>query len=405
MNFLKKLDRKYWFVLVLFAAVLLALIVYAPQVSGFFSWIWNAISALVIGACIAYVLNILMDFFSERVFGFLLNPKLRRILSLVCAILTLLIVFIALALIVIPQLVQALELLARKIPGALDALQNAVTTLTQRFPALSNSLNRTRASGGTLSRTVTNFLRNELPKTLSGTFSFVSQTFKSVMSFFIAVLFALYLLMAKKSLYRQVKKIVYGLLPEKYANETLYIFHLTNEDFRAFIYGRVFDAVLMAIAYGIIAFIFRLPYTLMIVSIIAVFSVIPLFGAIISWGIGFFLIVTVNFLQAVLFSVIILSILFITRNFIYPRLIGSSLGLPDIWVFAAVVVGGKLFGLPGMLTAVPIFSVLYRLASEFVNRRLSLDPKKERDVETPINWERYDPETEEFKDTTETKKE
>ncbi len=394
MEFLKSKKVRFWVSISILAFFLLAIVIYAKHFGSIVIWIWNAISSLVLGGCIAFVINILMSWFDDKVFYRISNPKIARTLSLVCSLLIILIVFVVLILIIVPQLIEALRSLAVKIPGILNYLETELANITSRYPALSRRITDTKLSTSTFSNSISRFLKDDLPKTLTGTFSIVSKTTKSITSIAIAILFSLYLLMYKESLKKQSEEIVYALFNKAHANRIFYIAHLTSDDFKYFIFGRVLDAFIMAVAYLIISLILRLPYSLMITSIIAVFSIIPLFGAIICWGIGFFLIVTVNVFQAIIFSVVILSILFITRNFIYPKLIGDSLGLPDLWVLGAVAIGGKLFGLIGMLTAVPIFSVLYRLFSEFVQRKLK--QKDVKVVNTTFNWTEYDPETNEF---------
>lgn len=395
-SFLK--NKRFYIALLIGAGIILAIVLNLDKVGGFFSWLLNVFKPIIIGGCIAFVLNILMSFFSDKVFRFIHHNGLRTTLSLIVSIAIIFIIIIAVIGIVVPQLLDSFRLIAQKLPGALESLRASLEKLTQNFPALSDSLANLKTDTNSFNTELTNFFKSVLPNTINTTASVVVSSVKNVMTILIALLFALYILIFKSSLEKNSRELCYSLLPKKVANRTLYIFHLLSDYFRAFIYGRVVDAVCLAVMYLIPALLLRLPYTLMMTTLFAVFSIIPLFGPLISWGIGLFLISTVSIPQAILFTVIFVIILLITRNIIYPRVIGKSIGLPDFWVMFAVIVGGKMFGIVGMLTAVPVFALIYTLIREFVLKRVKENPEEVDEILNKSSWNTYNPETDLFED-------
>lgn len=400
MNNLKTIlkEKKGTIVLLICAAILLAITLNLDKVSGFFSWLWNAFTPIVIGLAIAFVLNILMDFFSSKVFKHIEHNRLKTTLSLILSLLVIIFIIVAVILIVIPQLSESFRLLAQNIPEALEKLRATLENLTKNYPVLNDALSNFKTTTTDLSSSLTEFVKNVLPKTLSSTYSFAVSSAKGVLTVLIAILFSLYVLIFKKSLGQNSRELCYSFFSTKVANKILYIAHLLSAYFKDFIYGRVVNAICFALIYLVLGFIFRLPYTVMLTTIFAVFTIVPLFGALIAWIVGLFLITPTSIVSAIIFTIIFVIILLVTRNVIYPRVIGKSIGLPDFWVLFAIVIGGKLFGIVGILTAVPVFALIYTLIKEFVVKKVKEDPKKVDEMLNQPQWDNYNPETGLFED-------
>ena len=183
------------------------------------------------------------------------------------------------------------------------------------------------------------------------------------------VIFAVYMLMQKEKLTSQLKRLVRAYLPEEKAQKLLYVGHITNDTFKKFFGGQFIEAILLGVLCFIGMTIFGMPYALTISVLVGVTALIPVFGAFFGTAIGAILILAVNPMQAFWFVVYIIVLQQIDGNFIYPKIVGDSVGLPGIWVMLAVLVGGNSLGIIGMLIGVPIASVAYKLIKEYVEKK------------------------------------
>lgn len=397
-NFKQK--KKFYYSLILFAGIILLIVMNFQKFLGVLSWIWAVFKPLVIGGCIAFVVNVLVDWLEKVVFtkNRIKKKGLRNTLCLITAIILVVLLFIAILWIAIPQLITSFRLLAERIPRALHTFTHFLRTMTDQYPFLETIATDIDSNSSDLTSDAMNYFKNVLPQTITQTVRIASSTVGAVATLIIGLMFSLYLLGYKDKFQKQCRQLAYSYLPEKRANQLLYIAHLTSDNFRAFIGGQCIEAVILAIMYSALALLFRLPYTFMIATVFAVFSLIPLFGAYIGWGIGAFLIITVNPWQAITFTIIFILVSQIEGNFIYPRIIGSSIGLPGIWVLAAVTVGGNMFGIAGMIAAVPIVALFYTLISENSQKRLRSHPDKVEEIIHKPSWHNYNPETDQFED-------
>lgn len=389
-------NKKFYIALLITAGIILGIVLNLDKVSGFFSWLSNVFYPIILGGCIAFVLSVIMGLFSDYIFKNLSNQRLKNILSLLCSLILVVIIIIAVIWIVVPQLLNSFKLLYDNIIVVLNEVISRLEVVAKNNPNFMESLNNLKSSTGSFEKSLGVFFKTYLPGTLTSTVSLVVTSFKSLMSFLIALLFALYILLSRKQLEKTSRSICYAFFKEKVANQILYVFHLLKDYFTAFIYGRVASALCLAIIYAVAALLFRLPNTLMMATIFAVFSIIPLFGALIGWIVGLFIIGTTGIYQAIAFTIIFVIDLLVVRNLIYPKLIGKSLGLPDLWVMFAVIVGGKAFGILGMLTAVPIFALIYTLIKEAILRRVNNNSKEAEDILNKPNWDTFNPLTSEY---------
>jgi len=192
--------------------------------------------------------------------------------------------------------------------------------------------------------------------------------FSGVINLFMGFVFAIYMLLQKEKLIKQFKKLFKAYLPEDKSRKLFYIGTITNDTFKKFFGGQFIEAVLLGILCFIGMTIFKMPYALTISVVIGVTALIPVFGAFFGTIIGAILILAVNPTQAFWFVIYIVVIQQIDGNFIYPKVVGDSVGLPGIWVMLAVIVGGNSLGIVGMLIGVPVASIVYKLVKEYVNR-------------------------------------
>ena len=189
-------------------------------------------------------------------------------------------------------------------------------------------------------------------------------------TFFIAFSFACYILFQKEKLHVQIRKVFFAFIPKQKAEAFLKICSLTYQTFANFLTGQCVEAVILGSMFVVTLSILKMPYALLIGTLIAFTALIPIFGAFIGCAVGCFLIFMISPKQAILFIIVFLILQQIEGNLIYPHVVGGSVGLPSIWVLAAVTIGGNLMGIVGMLIFIPLVSVLYTIFREFVYLRL-----------------------------------
>lgn len=214
------------------------------------------------------------------------------------------------------------------------------------------------------------FFKNGAGNVLDSTMSVAKNIVSSVTTFFIAFVFACYILLQKEKLRVQVSKLLYAYLPVKRVEGILDVCFLTYHCFANFLTGQCMEAVIFGSMCFAALVILRIPYALLIGVVVAFTALIPLLGAFIGCGIGVLLILMENPLKAVVFVIVFLVLQQIEGNFVYPKVVGSSIGLPSIWVLAAVSIGGSLMGVVGILVFIPLVSVIYTLIKQDVYRRL-----------------------------------
>ena len=204
---------------------------------------------------------------------------------------------------------------------------------------------------------------------MNSTFSIVGSVFGVVFNFVVALIFAIYILSSKEKLGGQAKRIVHAYVKPKWIAVGKRVLTTADSTFSSFIVGQVTEAVILGSLCTVCMLIFRFPYAPMIGAFTGVTALIPVVGAYLGAAVGAFMILTQDPLKAVLFLIFIVVLQQVEGNLIYPKVVGGSIGLPGMWVLAAVTVGGGLLGVPGMLLGVPAAATLYKLLAYDVNER------------------------------------
>ena len=220
---------------------------------------------------------------------------------------------------------------------------------------------------------------NSVSTIVSGAFSAIGTAASLVMNAFIAVVFTVYCLFQKETLSRQGRKLLYAFLPEKFADQTIRILRLTNSTFSNFLSGQCLEVVILGSMFAVSMAIFGMPYIPLVSVLVAVTAFIPVVGAWVGCVFGAFLIFVANPMQAVWFVLMFVILQQIENHMIYPRVVGTSIGLSGMWVLVAVSLGGSLMGVAGMFLMIPLVSVLYTLLGEYTHKRLDcrqIDPDK-----------------------------
>ena len=272
--------------------------------------------------------------------------------------------------VVIPQLGQTLVSLGRNIrrfiPQAMIWLEDLFEN-NQEILALISEMDM---SWDKMINSVLEFFKSGVGNVFDSTISVATSIVGSVTTFVIAFVFACYILLQKEKLHVQMKKILFAYLPERRVENILGVCSLTYKTFSNFLTGQCVEALILGTMFFVVMGIIRLPYALLVGVLIAFTALIPIFGAFIGCAVGAFLILMVDPWKAVIFVILFLVLQQIEGNLIYPKVVGNSVGLPSIWVLAAVSIGGSLMGVVGMLVFIPLVSVIYTLLRGDVYKRL-----------------------------------
>ena len=368
--------------LILFAAVVVLCVMYSGQIVR---WIFLGIDILepfAVGGMIAFVLNLPMKFVEERLLGRWKGKaadKLRRPLSLLAAIVFVAVLIVIVVMAVLPQLGRTINDLGQKIPEFFQQVVAWLGDLERQYPQLGQylgpfldsgeSLEQSWASMDQLAARLMDFLKEGGVSVITTTIGVASGIIGTFVKGIISFIFALYILAAKEKLADQGKRILHAFAPEKVEKGTLSLCSLLYRNFSHFITGQCVEAVIIGTIFVITMSLFRMPYAVMIGVLIAFTALIPVVGAFIGCILGAFLILVDAPEMAFWFVVLFLIIQQIEGNLIYPRVVGESVGLPAIWVLAAVSVGGSLFGFAGMLVFIPLVYTGYMLLRDEVNAR------------------------------------
>lgn len=359
---------------------------YWQNIALFFQVLIGAAWPLVLGGVIAYVINILMAWYERKLAPSCRKPlwvNSRRTVCMLLSFLTVIAAIVLLAQLIVPQLTQCFQVLIDALPGAISSfsgwLRNDLNIdldnlLTQQQFALPS----TAEDWGKLLEEHAGKLINGMGDVMNVVVSATSVVFSTVITFFMSLIFCIYILTGKEKLRSQCSKLATRALGEKPVSRLRYIVSVLDECFHAYIVGQLMEAVILGVLCGIGMKILQLPYALMIGALIGVLALIPVAGSYIGAAVGAIMIFSVSPMQALVFLVFLVILQQIEGNLIYPRTVGSSLHLPGIWVLAAVSIGGSVMGVVGMMIFVPLTAAAYRLIGEWANgRRLSIPARKQ----------------------------
>lgn len=371
--------------LILFTIIILIALANYPLIFQAIRFVFGIIFPFLLGGAIAFVLNVPMSFFEELIFRnkYLKDKKvakkLARPISLILTIAVVIGVVVLVMFVVIPELGKTLLSLGLTIRTFIPEAQRFLEELFTDNPEIQTWLDNLNLDPERMINSAMTFLQNGAGNVLDSTVSAIGSIVSGVTTFVIAFVFACYILLQKEKLRVQVRKVMYAFLSEKQVEWCLEVSSLTAKSFSNFLTGQCVEAMILGMMFFIAMTIFNMPYAMLVGVLIAFTALIPIFGAFIGCVIGAFLILMVDPLQALGFIIMFLILQQIEGNLIYPKVVGSSVGLPSIWVLAAVTIGGSLMGVVGMLIFIPIVSVVYNLFRASVYKRLR---KKHRDIRT-----------------------
>lgn len=418
MNFDRQLFRKLLAV-VAFGVLLNFAVQHLPVLAQGFSWVGAIIEPFLLGGVVAFILNVplsaierflfpdkktsvietviikeneLQDKAGEMLLSTLPGgrkaaknqlprersldvSRFRRPISLTVTLLLVAAVIAFVFGMVIPELGRTATSLLAALPGYFDSAQKWAMELLEGNQELTEYIAGLELDWATLSaQAVTMIEESGLIESIFGT---ASSLVGGVVSVVIGLVFSIYVLMRKEQLGRQIKMILYAFLPDEVCEQIIQIASVSSKTFSRFLSGQCTEAVILGTLFFIVMTLFGFPYALLCGVFIGFTALVPIFGSFLGCAVGAFLILMVDPERTIWFIIMFLVLQQIEGQLIYPHVVGNAVGLPSIWVLAAVSIGGSMFGIPGMLFFIPLSSVLYALLREVVYKRLGkkqLDP-------------------------------
>ena len=382
----KDIKKIVWLVGGLF--LLFLVIRYWPSLEGIFKLAVDAATPLITGCGMAYVINILMNFYErwyDRLFKVRVALKVKRIICMVFAFLSLFGIIFLVVNLVLPELINCIASFIGMIPAAVEWVVEFVgeEQIMHYFPFLQEGIDLAAISEQ-IKELLDNVI-NGLGGAVDSIVSVVTNVVSIIVSIVIGLIFSIYVLIDKEKLGAQCKEIINTYLPKK-AEKIFYVVKVLDDSFHSFIVGQVTEAVILGLLCIVGMTILGFPYAVMIGVFIGFTALIPIAGAYIGAAVGVVMMLTTDPMLALKFLVFILILQQLEGNLIYPRVVGNSIGLPGIWVLTAITVGGGVLGIGGMLLAVPLFAAGYRLLKADIAKRkpapeVSVQKKKPKTIE------------------------
>lgn len=328
----------------------------------------SVIRPLILGCIAAYILNLILQFYEQTILShWRTRPSRRRIASICLSLITLLVILALIINMIVPELKSCMEILLSGLPAVYDS---AITYL-EAHPELLSLF----PAAGELQFDIQELLQKLVTFLSSGAgaslFGYLSSFVTMIVHLFVALVFAIYILAGKEWLAHQADRLACTYLPDGIQQKLYHILHTLDHSFHRFIVGQCTEALILGALCILGMLLLRLPYAVMIGVLVGATALIPIFGAYIGAIVGILMILTESPLKALLFLIFIIVLQQLENQLIYPRVVGTSIGLPGILVFSAVMVGGSLFGVAGVLLGIPLTAALYQLLKEDLQKRES----------------------------------
>ena len=355
-----------------------AFLVFALINIKYVGYILNLLKPFIIGFVIAFILNIPLSAFEN----FWKKQKIKRAenkkdksktesksmrsIAIIFSLLVFILIVVGILLIIIPQLVNTVNIFKDNLPVVFNDAKDWILEHAKNNPDLMDKINSITPNWEELDSNTTDWIKNTTSGIIGVGFGLIQGVVGVVVNFVMGIIFAVYMLAQKEKLIEQFKRLICSFISVKKANKLFHVGNVANTTFKSFIGGQVIEAIILGILCFICMTIFKIPYALSISVVIGVSNMIPVFGPWIGGFIGAIIILGTNPIKALWFIVLAIILQQIDGNLIYPRVVGNRVGLPGIWVMLAVLIGGNGFGIIGMLLAVPIASIIYKLLKEKV---------------------------------------
>ena len=367
---MKDIKKKYIVYIVVATIIVYATVRYFGTVERYILRVTNTLMPFVAGAIMAYIINILMDSYEDLLLKKFHNKKIIRTVSILLSIFTFVLVIGLLLGLIIPQLVKIMFSIMYTNPSDIKKIIESISknNIVDKIADIMNiDINNIDISGYVTK--LIHSVMSSVGNILMGVISKISGFFNTVISVFMAVVFAIYILVDKERIALQGDKLLRAFLPSK-RDTVIDVLSIFNKSFRNYFISQVKEAIILGVLLYIVMLIARLPYASSISILVGVTALIPVVGAYAGLFIGALMIITKSFSSMIIFIIVHTVVQQFENNIIYPRVVGSSVGLPGMWVIVAVALGGSLFGIFGVFVAVPVAASLYFILKRETLKRL-----------------------------------
>jgi len=343
--------------LLILAAVLALVVVYFSTVQSGLKKLWGLLTPLILGIVFAYLVDIPAKWMEKRVFGKLKRPLAARVLAVFISLIFFLVLITGVLILLLPQLGLAVQQFSTNLPVLYQEAVSSLEQFMQTRPELKQGFSIIE---GYVNTFVEN-LKASSPKVADYALSVLGGAISGVVNGVIALVFSFYLLFGKSKLLNQLEYLMERFIPEKYCHKIVHVKIIANRTFGKFFTGQFVEAIILGSLCTLGMLLFSFPYALTVGSVVGMTAIIPLVGAYLGGAIGFVLLFNQGYQTALLFVLFLVILQQLEGNIIYPKVVGTSVGLPGVWVFTAVIFGGGLFGIPGILFGVPLVATIYQL--------------------------------------------
>lgn len=367
---MNNIKKKYIAYIVVATIIVYAIVRYFGTVESYILRVTDTLMPFVAGAMMAYIINILMDSYEDLLLKKFHNKKIIRMISIVLSIFTFVLVIVLLLGLIIPQLVKIMFSIMYTNPGDIKKIIESIgkNNIADKIADMMNiDINNIDISGYVTK--LIHSVMSSVGNILMGVISGISGIFNTVISVFMAVVFAIYILVDKERIALQGDKLLRAFLPSK-RDTVIDVLSIFNKSFRNYFISQIKEAIILGVLLYIVMIIARLPYASSISILVGVTALIPVIGAYAGLFIGALMIITKSFSSMIIFIIVHTVVQQFENNIIYPRVVGSSVGLPGMWVIVAVALGGSLFGIFGVFVAVPVAASLYFILKRETLKRL-----------------------------------
>ncbi len=352
-------------------AALVLFILYSKQIWGMIQALWDIVFPLVLGGAMAYILNIIMVRLEPICFPNAKNQLWNKVRPAVCLLLSIFLILAVLFFVInliVPELIKAVSNLVKTVPVYLNQINDYIVE-DDKYPFVADTIKTIQINWENIGKEMLSFVTHGITGVLNSAVLVLGSFTSAIFQFFVAFSFAIYLIVGKKKLTLQVKKVASVFIPNKVRIRLKLLLETADESFSSFIIGQCTEAVILGALCTVGMMLFRFPNAGAVGAFVGVTALIPIFGAWIGAIAGVLLILAVSPLKALLFLIFILVLQQLESNLIYPRVVGTSIGLPGIWVLAAITIGAGFGGVMGMLLSVPLAATFYKLLKMAVDAR------------------------------------
>lgn len=362
--------RKNIVFIITYIAILIFALVNFEKILSILGYIINILSPFLFGIILAFVLNVLVNFIEKKIFG-KIKPsktwqKVKRLVSITLSLILVILIIVFIMNLLIPQLKNSVSLFTESLPE----YKEDVIGILNKFDVTDSTINKVSEYLDNFSKVITDYIKGNSKDVITVTTEVATSIVEIISKAIIAIVFAIYMIAQKENLRRQFDKLMNAYLKPKNIDKINTVAVTANKTFSNFVTGQCLEALIFGSLCFIGMLIFGFPYAPTISVLIGFTALIPIFGAFIGTALGAFLILMVSPIKAILFVVFIIILQQIEGNFIYPKVVGKSVGLSGMWVLLSVTVGASVGGILGLLIATPLCSLLYSFLTQIVNDRI-----------------------------------